>query len=249
MPLKNNVCYFSLSPEDEAVNAARHITKQGKQAPLIMIRASPFGERIANIFAQEWLKLKQTTSRKQSFSDINRLKARTAQSTEIRMIGTLIMLAEQQSSNTNDTAEAIDAVYIVATSDELSLIKPMIDIAIDSRTRPTLYASSRSHQAGLSTDYYLEMKNLQFSEIPLLAGANSALLTQANQRLSGDYSLIRLYAMGIDACLLANHFNQLQQHNIELNCATGKLSVNSNNCLIFRTLPWLKFQQGTVQLI
>lgn len=93
------------------------------------------------------------------------------------------------------------------------------------------------------------MEGLQFSEIPLLAGANSTLLTQANQRLSADYSLIRLYAMGIDVWLLANHFNQLQQHDIELNGATGKLSVNSNNCVIFRTLPWLKFKQGKVQLI
>ncbi|HGJ5866654.1 penicillin-binding protein activator [Arsenophonus nasoniae] len=249
MPLKNNVCYFSLLPEDEAINAARHIAKQGKQAPLLLIPASPFGERIANVFAQEWLKLKQTSVRKQTFGDINSLKARTAQSTGIRMIGTPIMLAEQPASNTNDMAEAIDAVYIVATSDELSLIKPMIDMATDSRTRPTLYASSRSHQTGLSTDYYLEMENLQFSEIPLLAAANSALLTQANQRLSADYSLIRLYAMGIDAWLLANHFNQLHQNNIELNGATGKLSVNSDNCVIFRSLPWLKFQQGKVQLL
>lgn len=249
MPLKNNVCYFSLSPEDEAINAARHIAKQGKQAPLLLIPSSPFGERIANVFAQEWLKLTQTPVRKQSFGDINSLKARTTQNTGIRMIGTPIVLAKQQSSNANDMAEAIDAVYIVATSDELSLIKPMIDMATDSRTRPTLYASSRSHQTGLSTDYYLEMENLQFSEIPLLAGANSALLTQANQRVSADYSLIRLYAMGIDAWLLANHFNQLQQNNIELNGTTGKLRVNSDNCVIFRTLSWLKFQQGKVQLI
>lgn len=55
--------------------------------------------------------------------------------------------------------------------------------------------------------------------------------------------------MGIDAWLLANHFTQLQQHDIELNGAIGKLSVNRNNCVIFRTLPWLKFKQGKVQLI
>ncbi|MFV9998383.1 MAG: penicillin-binding protein activator [Arsenophonus endosymbiont of Dermacentor nuttalli] len=41
MQLKNNVCYFSLSPEDEAVDAARYIAKQGKQTPLILIPTSP----------------------------------------------------------------------------------------------------------------------------------------------------------------------------------------------------------------
>ncbi|WP_430488501.1 penicillin-binding protein activator, partial [Escherichia coli] len=28
-----NICYFALSPEDEARDAARHIHEQGKQAP------------------------------------------------------------------------------------------------------------------------------------------------------------------------------------------------------------------------
>ncbi|HGJ5876858.1 MAG TPA: penicillin-binding protein activator [Arsenophonus sp.] len=250
MQLKNNVCYFSLLPEDEAVNAARHIAKQGKQTPLILIPTSPFGERITNIFAQDWQKLQQTPLQKQSIGDINSLKARTGQSTGILMTGIPIVLGEQQSSNSNDTpVNKIDAVYIVATSDELLLIKPMIDIATDSRTRPVLYASSRSHQTDLSTDYYLEMEGLQFSEIPLLAGASPALLAQAKQRQSTDYSLIWLYGMGNDAWLLANHFNQLQQHNIELNGATGKLTVNNDNCVIFRSLPWLKFEQGKVQLI
>ncbi|WP_255420667.1 penicillin-binding protein activator [Arsenophonus endosymbiont of Aleurodicus floccissimus] len=87
-------------------------------------------------------------------------------------------------------------MYSVATSDELSLIKPMIDIATDGRTRPTLYTSSRSHQTDLSTNYCLEMEGLQFSKIPLLAGANSTLLIQANQRLSADYSLIRSLRYG-----------------------------------------------------
>ena len=166
------------------------------------------------------------------------------------MTGTPIALSEQQSSNRNDIpVNTIDTVYIVATSDALSLIKPMIDIATDSRTRPALYASSRSHQTHLSTDYYLEMEDLQFSEIPLLASASSALLAQAKQRQSVDYSLIRLYAMGNDVWLLANYFNQLQQHNIELNGATGKLTVNNDNCVIFRSLPWLQVGQGKVQLI
>lgn len=32
-----NICYFALSPEDEARDAARHIHEQGKQAPLLLI--------------------------------------------------------------------------------------------------------------------------------------------------------------------------------------------------------------------
>lgn len=35
-----NICYFALSPEDEARDAARHIHEQGKQAPLLLIHAA-----------------------------------------------------------------------------------------------------------------------------------------------------------------------------------------------------------------
>ena len=52
-----NVCYFALSPEDEARDAARHIRDQGKQTPLLLIPRSSLGDRVANAFAQEWQKL------------------------------------------------------------------------------------------------------------------------------------------------------------------------------------------------
>lgn len=38
-----NICYFALSPEDEARDAARHIHEQGKQAPLLLIHAVRWG--------------------------------------------------------------------------------------------------------------------------------------------------------------------------------------------------------------
>lgn len=52
-----NVCYFALSPEDEARDAARHIRDQGKQTPLLLTPRSALGDRVANAFAQEWQKL------------------------------------------------------------------------------------------------------------------------------------------------------------------------------------------------
>ncbi len=38
-----NICYFALSPEDEARDAARHIRDQGEQAPLVLIPRSSTG--------------------------------------------------------------------------------------------------------------------------------------------------------------------------------------------------------------
>ncbi|MGY2942057.1 outer membrane PBP1 activator LpoA protein [Ewingella americana] len=144
------------------------------------------------------------------------------------------------------TSGNVDSVYIVATQDELTLIKPMIDLAVSGRNKPAVYASSRSYQAGAGPDYRLEMEGVQFSDIPLLAGTNPALMQQATGQFKNDYSLVRLYAMGIDAWDLANHFSQMRQiPGFQINGKTGQLSANQN-CVIHRKLPWLQYSQGAL---
>ncbi|RLR18119.1 penicillin-binding protein activator, partial [Sodalis-like symbiont of Bactericera trigonica] len=42
-----NICYFALSPEDEARDAANHIHQQGRQQPLLLLPRGALGDRIA----------------------------------------------------------------------------------------------------------------------------------------------------------------------------------------------------------
>ncbi len=123
----------------------------------------------------------------------------------------------------------MDAAYIVATPQEIAFIKPMIAMRNGSQSGATLYASSRSAQGGAGPDFRLEMEGLQFSEIPMLAGANPGLMQQALRAVcNNDYSLARLYAMGVDAWTLANHFTQMRQvPGFELNGNTGDLTADS----------------------
>jgi outer membrane PBP1 activator LpoA protein len=90
----------------------------------------------------------------------------------------------------------VDAAYIVATPQEIAFIKPMIAMRNGSQSGATLYASSRSAQGTAGPDFRLEMDGLQYSEIPMLAGSNPALMQQALSAVRNDYSLARLYAMG-----------------------------------------------------
>jgi outer membrane PBP1 activator LpoA protein len=140
----------------------------------------------------------------------------------------------------------VDAVYIIATPTELALIKPMIDLRVSSRTQLGLYASSRSYQADAGPDYRLEMEGLEFSDIPLLAGSNPALLQQTSAQFKDDYSLVRLYAMGMDAYTLANHFSEMRKiPGFQVAGDTGVLTATPD-CVINRKLSWLKYQQGQV---
>ncbi|OAE40161.1 penicillin-binding protein [Enterobacter cloacae] len=256
-----NICYFALSPEDEARDAARHIHEQGKQAPLLLIPRSALGDRVANAFAQEWQTLGGGVVLQQKFGSASELRAGVNGGAGIALNGSPVSasLPQQQGITIGDlTIPApptdaqisgggkVDSAYIVATPEEIAFIKPMIAMRNGSQSGATLYASSRSAQGTAGPDFRLEMDGLQYSEIPMLAGSNPQLMQQALGAVRNDYSLARLYAMGVDAWALANHFTQMRQvPGFELNGNTGDLTANQD-CVINRKLSWLKYQQGQI---
>ena len=256
-----NICYFALSPEDEARDAARHIHEQGKLAPLLLIPRSTLGDRVANAFAQEWQTLGGGVVLQQKFGSASELRAGVNGGAGIALNGSPVSasLPQQQSVTIGGlTIPApptdaqisgggkVDSAYIVATPEEIAFIKPMIAMRNGSQSGATLYASSRSAQGTAGPDFRLEMEGLQYSEIPMLAGSNPQLMQQALGAVRNDYSLARLYAMGVDAWALANHFTQMRQvPGFELNGNTGDLTADQD-CVINRKLSWLKYQQGQI---
>lgn len=249
-----NLCYFALSPEDEARDAARHIHQQGKQTPLLLVPRGALGDRVVSAFADEWLKLGGASVLQQRFGSTAELRAGVNGGGGIALSGTPVStLPSAQNSSLGSADEmpvssggSVDAAYILATPQQIGYIKPMIAMRNGSQSNVTLYASSRSAQGTAGPDFRLEMDGLQYSEIPMLAGSNPALMQQALSAVRNDYSLARLYAMGADAWSLANHFTQMRQTpGFELNGNTGDLTA-TQDCVITRKLSWLKYQQGQI---
>lgn len=248
-----NLCYFALSPEDEARDAARHIHDQGKQTPLLLVPRGALGDRVVSAFADEWLKLGGGTVLQQRLGSTAELKSGVnggGISLTGSPVSTLPSSVDSSLGSPGDvpvsSGGSIDAAYIVATPEQIGYIKPLIAMRNGSQSNVTLYTSSRSAQGTSGPDFRLEMEGLQYSEIPMLAGSNPALMQQALSTVRNDYSLARLYAMGADAWSLANHFAQMRQSpGYELNGNTGDLTATPD-CVINRKLSWLKYQQGQI---
>ena len=256
-----NICYFALSPEDEARDAARHIHDQGKQSPLLLVPRSALGDRVTQAFADEWRQLGGGTVLQQKFGSLSELRGGVNGGAGIALSGTPVASTQSQPQGVTiggltipapptdaqiSGSNRVDAAYILATPEEIAFIKPMIAMRNGSQSGALLYASSRSAQGTAGPDFRLEMEGMQYSEIPMLAGSNPALMQQALRAVNNDYSLARLYAMGVDAWALANHFAQMRGvPGFELNGNTGDLSANQD-CVINRKLSWLKYQQGQI---
>ncbi|WP_145531428.1 penicillin-binding protein activator [Yersinia kristensenii] len=262
-----NICYFALSPEDEARDAAHHLWNLEKRMPLLLTPRGALGDRIAKAFAEEWQKQGGQTVLQQNFGSTAELKQAINSGAGIRLTGQPVSVSNAPAAAPASVTIAgltipappvdapvvstsaggnIDAVYIIAAPAELTLIKPMIDMATSTRSKPALFASSRSYQAGAGPDYRLEMEGIQFSDIPLMAGTNPALMQQAAAKFANDYSLVRLYAMGIDAWTLSNHFAEMRQiPGFQVSGTTGDLTASAD-CVITRKLPWLQYRQGMV---
>ncbi len=220
----NQLCYYGLAPEDEAESAADKLWNDGIKSPLVMVPQSDLGQRTASAFTVRWQQLSGT--------DANIRFYNQAQD---------IALALEEGAS-----KQAEAMYIVALSEQLGEIKSVID---NVNPNLKLYASSRSNSSNNTPEYRLQMNGLQFSDIPFFKETDSAQYKQIEAQTNGDYSLMRLYAMGSDAWLLINQFNELRQvPGYSISGLTGKLSAGPN-CNIDRDMTWFQYQDGEIHNI
>lgn len=212
------LCYYGLSPEDEAESAADKMWQDNIRKPLVLVPQNDLGQRTASAFNVRWQRLAAT--------DAN-IKFYTQTDDAIHLL--------QEGHG--------EGVYIIATNQQLSEIKSVIDNA---NIQLKLYASSRSNSSNSTPEYRLQMNGLQFSDIPFFKETESEQYKKIESKTNGDYSLMRLYAMGSDAWLLVNQFNELRQiPGYSLSGLTGKLSAGPN-CNVDRDMTWFQYQDGKI---
>ncbi|TCK02002.1 hypothetical protein EV694_0649 [Volucribacter psittacicida] len=218
----SQVCYYGLAPEDEAQAAANKMWNDGIRQPLVIVPQNDLGQRTASAFNLRWQQLAATDANTRFYNNADDILPLLEQSGEVQ------------------------ALYIVALSDSLPMIKNAVD---NSNRQLKLYASSRSHSGNNGPEYRMIMDGLTFSDIPFFRDTQSSQYQKVENLTQGDYSLMRLYAMGSDAWLLINQFNELRQiPGYSINGLTGVLSAGPN-CNIERGMTWFQYVNGEIRIL
>ncbi len=250
---EKNTCFFTLSPEQEAEQAATHIAENKFEFPLIIAPNNSLGKRTTAAFSDRW-KITTGKDAKSVFFDNTASMQRTIQNAfglseshtranNIEKLLDLEMKSEQRSRRD------IDAVYLIANSDELTLLKPFIEVTINpDASLPKLFASSRGNNRVRGMGDIGELRGIEFTDIPLIANKNTPEAQSFYQEWSDlSNGTTRLYALGLDAYGLVEALPIMQsQPDYQLQGYSGILSMG-NHCIINRTLPWMEF--GEMELI
>ncbi|EMR37054.1 penicillin-binding protein activator [Vibrio harveyi] len=236
-----DMCYLALSPEQEVAQAAKYLFSQGYQFPMILAPNGAYGQRVVEAFNEEWSKYSSNKVAISYFGDKRQLQKningvfglQESQQRIAQMQSLMRISLESQPRSRRD----VDAVYIVARSSELTLIKPFIEVAINPDAKPPkLFSNSRSNSGGAT---YEDLSGVAYSDIPMLINPDPTIATQMNE-LWPDQSNMekRLEALGMDAYKLLGELPQMKLlPGYSVDGQTGVLSIN-NNCVVQRELDW-----------
>lgn len=240
------VCYLTLSPEQEAAQAAKHLFKNGFKYPLVLAPKGTLGERITDAFNTAWAKYSNTPTASQSFGDRAELQANVNKAfgltdSQVR-INQIKQIAYMDLETEARSRRDIDSVYIAASRSQLTLIKPFIEVAINPEAKPPkLFSNSLSNNG--KARQYQDVSGIVYSDIPMLVNPNDGSAKEYEQLWPNSSNTEkRLHALGMDSYNLIHALPTMKVvSGYHLEGKTGKLSID-NNCVLQRELSWAEHE-------
>lgn len=230
--------YYSLAPEDEAVQIAQSLRERGIQQPMLIAAENATYQRMKIAFIDEWQKYNGKTPVTLNFADnndvrkgVNDILALTDSKARVAQISNLLR-PELHTFERN--RRDIDAIIILANTTQTELINPLIEASISPFAEIIpVYATSRSFSRNLSNNDLRDLRNLYFIEMPWMLGEPQyAWLQKHTDKLwpGRRDALQRLFAMGYDAFNMAPYLPLLAQlENQSWQGLTGKITLNHLN--------------------
>ncbi|MCL9781481.1 penicillin-binding protein activator [Vibrio sp. S4M6] len=236
-----DTCYVALSPEQEVAQGAKHLFELGYKYPLILAPKGSFGDRVVQAFENEWQKYSTDKVAVSLFGDkrelqrnINNVFGLQSSQQRIAQMDRLMGIPLQSQPRSR---RDIDAVYIVANSSQLTLIKPFIEVAVNPDANPPkLFATSTSNSGDTK---YEDLSGISYSDIPMILNPNPAIAEEMSKIWPTiTNSQKRLQALGMDAYQLMEKLPQMKViDGYSIDGETGVLSINKQ-CVVQRKVDW-----------
>jgi outer membrane PBP1 activator LpoA protein len=260
---------FPLAPEDEAAQTAQRIWDDGHRYPLLLLPKGGFGERISDAFTQRWHAIlasqgiaidddNQQSIEQRFFKDRKTMQKLIEQALGVSESQARIRHMKSLLGNSIEveprSRRDLDAIYLIATPIDARLLKPFVDVTVSPFANPLpIYASSRSHELGVTTSQNRELAGVMFSEIPMLlpeTEQQSQLQAQSNKlwptRRAAEQ---RLFALGMDAYQIIPLLAQMRAFpGYSFDGLTGQLKI-SDEGQVHRELNWAKITSNGVELM
>lgn len=252
LPKRDNAFFFALAPEDEIEQAVEYFIDNDYQNPTLIFADNSLGRRLAQHFNEFWLKATTREVESIAFKSKSKLGEAVEDLLDVNLSKKRIAEMKQLFGSALETASRsrtdIDAVYIIANSQQTRLIKPFFDVNVSVfGEKLPIFGSSRSYLVDESKSQKRDLNDLTFTEMPwLIRNKAPSLHTLYSQVGEQQTQLKKLFAFGYDAQQLIYAIKQLTiLTDQSFDGLTGKLAVTTNN-RIKRDLEWSKYQQGRI---
>lgn len=245
-----NKFYFALSPAQEAADAAEHLYQDGVTMPLLLASYDALGKRMAESFIQAWKKKSDNPVEVHYYDGGDKMRTTVQDALGVRDSQERIARIKELLGNSVQadfrSRQDIDAIYMISTPQDLTLLKAFVDVNFSVFTQPVpLYTSSRSRVENESTQTAQDLNNLTLSDAPWLM-QNGEENLMVNTLFSGwNNSQKRLFVMGYDAMDLIGRLAQMRSFTgSQFNGRSGALSVSPDG-VVNRQLSWGRYERGS----
>lgn len=256
--------YFSLAPEDEAIQLANYMFSKGVRAPVLVHGQAALYRRMEQAFNSRWqflveqhglAKANITTV---SFSDSASLREGITRALDVEQskerINQIDHMVNENVYNMPRSRHDIDAIVAFTSPQDTELLNPIIEASLTPYEGKVtnLYATSRSMEFTSAKNQWRDLQNVHFIDMPwVMPEHNWQTLQQSADTIWPERTTLqsRLFAFGVDAYTLLPSLGVLNTlPYTELQGLTGKLSINSYG-EVERTLPHAVILRETIQPI
>jgi outer membrane PBP1 activator LpoA protein len=251
VPQKNNapekLFFFSLAPEDEAVQVVKQARHHGASSAMIIAEKSDWGERTATAFAKHWQQLGGTVAgtayyrEDEKFDDFAK-KAFQINVTEKDQDGKVLAFTQRKD---------LDMVFLASNAEDARQIRPFVSLYYTDKL--PVFATASIFTESPNATLARETNGIIFCDMPWVIDSrrvsNSLRSGLDEMWTNSSVELSRLYAMGADAYALSKQIDKTNSYaKFSYHGATGYLTVGSDRA-VKRELLCARLQGGKPRIL